>query len=109
MPPNKVTQPLMVPKGEETIQFIYYGFIKNPVDESEVYFKWQAQTILEILSLQKECQEHIRNGAVNENKFGVFLAEKDQFVNNKLTMDLLKGCEKVEHKVYPEYDHFPMV
>jgi hypothetical protein len=39
-------------KHRDTEIFLYYGFIKCPIESKEVHFKWQAGSILEILKLQ---------------------------------------------------------
>ena len=41
-------------KHRDTEVFLYYGFIKCPIESKEVHFKWQAGSILEILKLQNE-------------------------------------------------------
>ena len=38
-------------KDRETELFLYYGFVKDQIESKEVHFKWQANSILNILEL----------------------------------------------------------
>ena len=55
--PRKTFRPQR--KDRDTELFLYYGFVKNP--NQDVYFKWQAGSIIEILKLQGETLNLINN------------------------------------------------
>lgn len=86
-------------KDRDTELFLYYGFVKDP--DQPVYFKWQAQTIIQILNLQQQAQK------LHNTRQLLLLAKEDQFVDNEVSKAIIGDDVKI--KEYEKCDHFMMV